>query len=87
MTPDTLEQVLDITRSKDLKLKSDIAERTQKSILLGQDQYMSSDNMYRHLNMLENLVPKTVRKGSFHLSTNFMPTLTTVRRKRTLVDR
>ncbi|KAK7471037.1 hypothetical protein VKT23_002452 [Stygiomarasmius scandens] len=59
MIPDTLEQVLDITRSKNLKLKSDIAERTQKSILLGQDQYMSSDNMYRHLNMLENLVPKT----------------------------
>ncbi|THU94927.1 hypothetical protein K435DRAFT_860096 [Dendrothele bispora CBS 962.96] len=56
---DILKEELDITSATHLTLKSDYDERIQKSALLGQDKYMSSENMYRHLNMLENLVPKT----------------------------
>ena len=32
-----------------------------ESIAQGGETYMTSENMYQHLNMLENLVPRTVR--------------------------
>ena len=57
-----LEDKLNIIRAGTLKLKDDHKERTRNVIPLGRERYMSSDNMYCHLSMLENLVSKTVRR-------------------------
>jgi hypothetical protein len=62
MNEEILEKEFNITPAQDhfLKLKSDLEKRTEQSRLHGQDKYMSSDDMYKHLNMLQQMIPRTV---------------------------
>ncbi|KAF9642126.1 hypothetical protein BDM02DRAFT_3124827 [Thelephora ganbajun] len=57
---DDLEEKLNIFPGGTLIIRSDHADRVPGSVAQGGDAYMSSEGMYRHLNLLENLVPRTV---------------------------
>jgi hypothetical protein len=53
------------------------ANRVAESVAQGGEAYMTSENMYYHLNMLENLVPRTVRlySGSCSPSSSLRATI------------
>ncbi|KAK0434304.1 hypothetical protein EV421DRAFT_1740954 [Armillaria borealis] len=59
VTLENLEDHLRIKQTANLQLKSDHPARVEKTIDLGQDQFWSSNNLHRHLNGLEMLVPQT----------------------------
>jgi hypothetical protein len=58
---DILEEKLRISPRDTLVKKGNHVNRAAESIVQGGGTYMTSKDMYRHLNMLENLVPKAVR--------------------------
>ena len=51
---------LDIVFCGYLRLKGDNSQRVEETKNLGGDQLWSSDNLWRHLNVLKRLVPKSV---------------------------
>ena len=51
---------LNVVPQDDLVEKGNHATRAAESAARGGDEYMSSKNMYSHLNLLQNLVPRTV---------------------------
>ena len=57
---DFLDERLSIFPGNPLVNQGNHASRMAESIAQGGETYMTSENMYHHLNMLENLVPKTV---------------------------
>ncbi|KAI9573877.1 hypothetical protein HD554DRAFT_2310459 [Boletus coccyginus] len=59
-----LDEQLNISPGGPLINRGDHADRVAGSIALGGDTYMSSEDMYRHLNLLENLVPTTNEAGA-----------------------
>jgi hypothetical protein len=60
MTMDHLTK-LKIKFSGDMGVKSSSKDRIAATSSLGQNELWSSANLYRHLQLLENLVPKKVR--------------------------
>ncbi|KAF9643708.1 hypothetical protein BDM02DRAFT_1362680 [Thelephora ganbajun] len=59
-----LEEQLNISLGGSLIIRSDHADHVADSIARGGDTYMSSKDMYRHLNLLENLVPRVNKEGT-----------------------
>ncbi|PBL04137.1 hypothetical protein ARMGADRAFT_1158053 [Armillaria gallica] len=59
VTLEILEGYLCIKQAANLRLKSDHLARAEKTTDLGKDQLWSSNNLHRHLNGLEMLVPQT----------------------------
>ena len=59
----TLESLtkLKITFTGYIALKPDSEKRIVATTSLGKDELWSSANLYRHLLVLENLIPRTVR--------------------------
>ena len=60
MTNQILQDEMHITPLGFLDLKDQLEARIQEPSLLGEDQLWSSDNMYRHLTMLEVYISRTV---------------------------
>ena len=58
---DILDEQFNISPGDPLVRQGNHTDRVAESIAQGGGIYMTSEDMYRHLNMLENLVPKTVR--------------------------
>ncbi len=65
VTLDNLEGHLCIKQTANLRLKSDHPARAEKTTDLGKDHLWSPNNLHRHLNGLEMLVPQTVCKNPF----------------------
>ncbi|KAF9784373.1 hypothetical protein BJ322DRAFT_844894 [Thelephora terrestris] len=61
---DILEEKLRISPRDTLVKKGNHVNRAAESILQSGGRYMTSEDMYRHLNMLENLVPKANEAGA-----------------------
>jgi len=59
-TFEILRERLNIIPHNDLVERGDHMARALESAAQGGDKYMSSKDMYRHLNLLQNLVPRTV---------------------------
>jgi len=60
---DILYERLNISPGRSLVTQGNHVDRVAESITQGGETYMTSQDMHRHLNMLENLVPKSNEAG------------------------
>ena len=66
MPPSNFWDKLNVVPQDDLVERGNHIARTVESAARGGGEYVSSKNMYSHLNLLQNLVPRTVSIGFQH---------------------